>query len=219
MPWKLSKEHLLARPREFNISVIERLKKLQLFSLLRHKERYAIIYIRRSWRAGYLIQTSRNKPTQGGEGCVMWGPLLDSLAESGLYRTTVFPTEQKDSFNWIPAKLRNMSGVPPDTFKWHLDVWLAITTDQLPTPGYLISTPIVYYTKQWRPEGCLVTVETHLSCHWQNTSKVSKVKDQSRRDGHVPVTTVLLFTGSIPKHPCPLSGLGSRSQKPRLPLN
>ncbi|KAK4328547.1 hypothetical protein Pmani_001024 [Petrolisthes manimaculis] len=40
-------------------------------------------------------------------------------------------------FNCIPQKLRNMKDVSTDTFKNHLDKWLADIPDRPPTPGYL----------------------------------------------------------------------------------
>ncbi|KAG0716867.1 hypothetical protein GWK47_008624 [Chionoecetes opilio] len=39
-------------------------------------------------------------------------------------------------FNCAPRHIRNLTGVTTDTFKHHLDKWLADIPDQPPTPGY-----------------------------------------------------------------------------------
>ncbi|KAG0716392.1 hypothetical protein GWK47_009852 [Chionoecetes opilio] len=39
-------------------------------------------------------------------------------------------------FNCAPRHIRDLTGVTTDTFKHHLDKWLADIPDQPPTPGY-----------------------------------------------------------------------------------
>ncbi|KAG0719721.1 hypothetical protein GWK47_049918 [Chionoecetes opilio] len=39
-------------------------------------------------------------------------------------------------FNCAPRHIRDLTGVTKDTFKHHLDKWLADIPDQQPTPGY-----------------------------------------------------------------------------------
>ncbi|XP_076034513.1 uncharacterized protein LOC143021112 [Oratosquilla oratoria] len=113
----------------------ERLKELQLFSLQRCRERYIIIYI---WKelekkvpnTGIQVTVHQRK----GRLCyVRTTPGSTLNIKSRIHNSFLFSGPRL--FNCILPQLRNMTGVSPDTFKKHLDIWLAKIPDQPPTPG------------------------------------------------------------------------------------
>ena len=118
-----------------------RLKKLNLFSLERRRERYLIIYVFKiiqgytpNLRDGkYQIKVEYN--ARRGRSCKLPSINTQSPASVNSMIETSFYVRGPDLFNRLPAKLRNFdSGT--DTFKSQLDRFLSTIPDQPCLPAY-----------------------------------------------------------------------------------
>lgn len=114
----------------------ERLGELRLYSLQRRRERYIIIYV---WKI--LEQKVPNvgivatqHPRRGRLCYVRTTPGSSQWIRSIIHHS--FTYDGTRVFNCIPTTVPNLVGVSTDTFKTHLDKWLATIPDQPPTPGY-----------------------------------------------------------------------------------
>ena len=114
----------------------ERLKELNLYSLQRRRERYTIIYVWKilEQRVPNVSIQETNHPRRGRLCYVRTTPGATHRIKTLVHHS--FTYNGTRLFNCIPASLRNMTGLAPDTFKTHLDKWLADIPDQPPTPGY-----------------------------------------------------------------------------------
>ena len=106
----------------------ERLRKLNMFSLERRRDRYRIIYgwqqiegIKENIMKLRINNNKSNRLINNGSGTKK-GIKLFSKMKSKLYDSSLRETER--AFNSLPRKLRNLTGVTTDTFKKHLDKWL-----------------------------------------------------------------------------------------------
>ena len=120
----------------------ERLKKLNLYSLERRRERYMIIY---GWQQ--LEEKKENvlrlTATKSRRDRRMVSPKIPNKANgkrlSRVEKRQIYncPSRKVQRlFNCIPGSIRNITGVTTDTFKGHLDKWLKTVPDQPRGGGY-----------------------------------------------------------------------------------
>ena len=120
----------------------ERLKKLNLYSLERRRERYMIIY---GWqqleeiRENVLRLTASKKKRYR----IIITPKIPNIANekrlSRVEKRQIYNCPSRKTqrlFNSIPGYIRNITGVTTDTFKRHLDEWLKTVPDQPRVGGY-----------------------------------------------------------------------------------
>ena len=118
----------------------ERLKKLNMYSLERRRDRYHIIYgwqqiekikenvlnLKTNWRGTGRRIISKAIPTQ------VEGRRLKRTEITNIYNSPARRIER--AFNCIPNHLKNLTGVKTETFKANLDKWLKNVPD-LPKCG------------------------------------------------------------------------------------
>jgi len=120
----------------------ERLKKLNLYSLERRRERFMIIY---GWQQ--LEEKRENvlrlTATTSRRDRRIISPKIPDKANgkrlSRVEKRQIFncPARKVQRlFNCIPGSIRNLTGVTTDTFKGHLDKWLKTVPDQPRGGGY-----------------------------------------------------------------------------------
>ena len=118
----------------------ERLKKLNMYSLERRRDRYKIIY---AWQQieGLKenimnLKTNKNKTNRmiNNGSYIKRGTRSTTSALSKIHYSPLRTTER--AFNSLPRKLRNMTGVKVDTFKNHLDSWMMQIPDLPKCSGY-----------------------------------------------------------------------------------
>ena len=118
-----------------NLDYHQRLKKLNLYSLERRRERYLIIY---AWqmlegiKVNYLgLKASKyGRSRTMGSRPIRWsyrGKKIKHSNRSIIHCSTGKKMERL--FNCLPPKLRNMKEKTTDTFKYHLDKWLQTIPD------------------------------------------------------------------------------------------
>ena len=117
----------------------ERLKKLNMYSLERRRDRYKIIY---AWQQieGLKenimnLKTNKNKTNRmiNNGNYIKKGTRTTRLL-SKIHYSPLRTTER--AFNSLPRKLRNKTGVNVDTFKRHLDRWMMQVPDLPKCNGY-----------------------------------------------------------------------------------
>ena len=120
----------------------ERLKKLNLYSLERRRERFMIIY---GWQQ--LEEKRENvlrlAATTSRRDRRIISPKIPTMA-NGKRLSRVDKRQISNCparkvqrlFNCIPGSIRNLTGVTTDTFKGHLDKWLKTVPDQPRGGGY-----------------------------------------------------------------------------------
>ena len=120
----------------------ERLKKLNMYSLERRRDRYMIIYgwqqieglkenilrLKTSWSGRYRTMISSKIPNEAN------GKRLSRVEKNLIYNCPARRVQRL--FNSIPGKIRNITNVTSDTFKRHLDEWLKKVPDQPRGGGY-----------------------------------------------------------------------------------
>ena len=120
----------------------ERLKKLNLFSLERRRERYMIIYgwqqleeirenvlrLTASKKKRYRMIITPKIPNMAN------GKRLSRVEKRQIYNCPSRKTQRL--FNSIPGYIRNLTGVTTDTLKRNLDEWLKTVPDQPRGGGY-----------------------------------------------------------------------------------
>ena len=120
----------------------ERLKKLNLYSLERRRERYMIIYgwqqlegLKENVLKLTASETRRDRriitpkiPNSAN------GKRLTRVEKRQIYNCPARKIQRL--FNCIPGKIRNITKVTTDTFKRHLDEWLKTVPDQPRGGGY-----------------------------------------------------------------------------------
>jgi len=120
----------------------ERLKKLNLYSLERRRERFMIIY---GWQQ--LEEKRENvlrlAATKSRRDRRIISPKIPNMANgkrlSRVEKRQIYncPARKVQRlFNCIPGSIRNLTGVTTDTFKGHLDKWLKTVPDQPRGGGY-----------------------------------------------------------------------------------
>ena len=118
----------------------QRLKKLGMYSMERRRDRFRIIY---AWQQLEEIKenvmdlkTSGNRSNRliNNGSYTKKGNRLSSRMLNKIHNSPLRATER--TFNSIPRKLRNMTGVTLDTFKRHLDRWMLKVPDQPKCNGY-----------------------------------------------------------------------------------
>jgi len=114
----------------------ERLKKLDLYSLQRRRERYMIILV---WKMEHLLipNVASLEFRQSGRRGATCKRLLGSSKYSST-NTTIFNSFSSVApamYNLVPAQVKNCSTLP--IMKLELDRWLQSIPDTPPTPGYL----------------------------------------------------------------------------------
>ena len=120
----------------------ERLKKLNLYSLERRRERFMIIY---GWQQLEEIRENvlRLTATTSRRDRRIISPKIPNMANgkrlSRVEKRQIYncPSRKVQRlFNCIPGAIRNLTGVTTDTFKSHLDKWLKTVPDQPRGGGY-----------------------------------------------------------------------------------
>ena len=127
----------------------ERLKKLNMYSLERRRERYMVIYgwqqlegikenvlrLTKMRREGETEMETRDRkmmslkiPDNAN------GKRLSRVEKRQIYDCQARKIQRL--FNCIPGKIRNLTGVTTDTFKRHLDEWLKMVPHQPRGGGY-----------------------------------------------------------------------------------
>ena len=120
----------------------ERLRKLNLYSLERRRERYVLIY---GWQQLEGIRENVLRLTASGgrrERRIISpkipnsanGKRLSRVEKRQIYNCPARKTQRL--FNCIPGTIRNLTGVTTDTFKRHLDEGLKMVPDQPRGGGY-----------------------------------------------------------------------------------
>ena len=119
----------------------ERLKKLNMYSLERRRDRYMIIYgwqqieglkentlrLKISWTGRHRSMISSKIPNEAN------GKRLSRTEKNLIYNCPARQVQRL--FNNIPGKLRNITGVTSDTFKRQLDEWLKKKVPDQPRGG------------------------------------------------------------------------------------
>jgi hypothetical protein len=138
----------------------ERLSHLRMNSQIRRAERYKCIY---TWKilegkAPNCGLTWASTPTSGRLCSV---PCSPSSAPAGVQtlRNRSFQVTGPRVFNSLPASIRDLSGVSPDTFKLKLDQYLTNLPDQ-PSIGGMYPAPCNQLTGQ--PSNSIVDWARHL---------------------------------------------------------
>ena len=120
----------------------ERLKKLNLYSLERRRERFMIIY---GWQQLENLRENvlRLTETTSKRDRRIITPKIPNMANgkrlSRVEKRQIYncPSRKVQRlFNCIPGAIRNLTGVTTDTFKSHLDKWLRTVPDQPRGGGY-----------------------------------------------------------------------------------
>ena len=120
----------------------ERLKKLNLYSLERRRERFMIIY---GWQQLEELRENvlRLTATTSRRDRRMVSPKIPNMANgkrlSRVEKRQIYNCPSRKIqrlFNCIPGTIRNLTGVTTDTFKGHLDKWLKTVPDQPRGGGY-----------------------------------------------------------------------------------
>ena len=114
----------------------ERLKHLNLYSLQRRRERYIIMYV---WKVLEKLVpdvglTETNNPRRGRLCFVQHTQASTQGVKTLIHHS--FSHNGACLFNCAPRSLRELRNIAPNTFKHHLDKWLASIVDHPPTPGY-----------------------------------------------------------------------------------
>ena len=118
----------------------ERLKKLNMYSLERRKDKFKIIY---AWQqiegCKENIMNLKTKKITQTEWSTMGTKLKKGIKSttgvlSKIHYSPLRTTER--AFNSLPRKLKNMTGVKVDTFKKHLDSWMMQIPDLPKCSGY-----------------------------------------------------------------------------------
>ena len=116
----------------------ERLEHLKLYSVERRHERYQIIY---AWKIieDHIVSPDdfelSNINSRTGRKFLIFNPqgasrsALNKLHNTPLYRTM-------KSFNSLPKKIRNITGLSTENFKYQLDRFISNVPDQPNIPGY-----------------------------------------------------------------------------------
>ena len=119
-----------------------RLKVLRQYSLQRRAERYKILYC---WKImERLAPNLSTNPIEvryserRGRSCVIPKLINSQLcsAQINTIRENSFSIQGPRLFNCLPKKIRNITSVSVDTFKYHLDKLLTNIPDQPGVPGY-----------------------------------------------------------------------------------
>ena len=112
----------------YNLSYLDRLKKLNLYSLERRRERYLILY---SWKIiENLVDNPNNKFSTYNH--IRFGRLINipswtsqtSSTKISNLKHNFFTKKGPRLFNLLPAEIRNISGSKTETFKYSLDRFL-----------------------------------------------------------------------------------------------
>ena len=120
----------------------ERLKKLNLYSLERRRERYLIIY---GWQQleGKRENVLRLTATKTMRDRRIISPKIPNMANgkrlSRVEKRQIYNCPSRKTqrlFNSIPGSIRNLTDITLDTFKRHLDDWLKTVPDQPRGGGY-----------------------------------------------------------------------------------
>ena len=120
----------------------ERLKKLNLYSLERRRERYLIIY---GWQQleGKRENVLRLTATKTRRDRRIISPKIPNMANgkrlSRVEKRQIYNCPSRKTqriFNSIPGYIRNLTDITLDTFKRHLDDWLKTVPDQPRGGGY-----------------------------------------------------------------------------------
>ena len=120
----------------------ERLKKLNLYSLERRRERYLIIY---GWQQleGKRENVLRLTATKTRRDRRIISPKVPNMANgkrlSCVEKRQIYNCPSRKTqriFNSIPGYIRNLTDITLDTFKRHLDDWLKTVPDQPRGGGY-----------------------------------------------------------------------------------
>jgi len=123
----------------------ERLKKLNMYSLERRRERYMIIY---GWQQleGIKENIMKLEARWMGRGRMIMpkkiryaanGKLLSVKERGQIFNSPAGKVQRL--FNCIPRQIRNLTGVTSDTFKNHLDEWLKKVPDLPKGGGYSVA--------------------------------------------------------------------------------
>ena len=118
-----------------HLSYWQQLQELSLYSLERRRERYILLYI---WRIIEGKVPNIDSPDHAGIK-VAWHPCRGrSCAVPGvsLHSPKRFQVLEPRLFNVLPVNIRNMSGCTVETFKLHLDRFLATVPDKPQVRGY-----------------------------------------------------------------------------------
>ena len=113
----------------------QRLRKLNLYSLERRRERYLIIY---AWQMleGLKVNYLELSPSEYTRGRIIrsrpirWSYRGKKIKHSS--RTIIHESTEKKMirlFNCLPPHLKNIEGKTTETFKMHLDKWLCTLPD------------------------------------------------------------------------------------------
>ena len=124
----------------YGLNYWERLKKFNIFSLQRRRERYQIIYI---WKILQNIVPNVGDPGIKSQfslrnGCTCIIPTIKRSAPKTIQklRDSSFSVHGPQLFNCLPRCLRDMSGQPISVFKSNLDHLLRLLPDEPLVLGY-----------------------------------------------------------------------------------
>ena len=114
----------------------QRLEKLNMFSLQRRRERYAIILV---WKMNQqlipdCIGASFKSSDRRGETCTR-AIGKSKYASTNTQIHNSFSSKGPAIFNAVPSQIRAIETLEP--FKAHLDKWLHSFPDTPPSPGYV----------------------------------------------------------------------------------
>ena len=139
----------------------DRLKDLNLFSLQRRRERYAIIY---TWKIleGMVpnlpqnkiqanLHVSYNGTYRNGRMCKIPNIVKNSASEKfkTLFNNSLAIRGPR-LFNSTPHFIRNITGVSVSVFKNKLDKWLLTLEDKPPTIGYAVGNTTNSLIEAWK---------------------------------------------------------------------
>ena len=114
-----------------------RLKKLNLYSLERRRERYAIIYVYKILEGlspNQKVPITTHYHQRKGRFVVV--PRLLGRGRASTLRENGFSVRGPKLFNVLPQALRNTQGVSLEVFKGRLDIYLQQIPDEPLVPGY-----------------------------------------------------------------------------------
>ena len=133
----LQKNYLRKISGAYGLDYWERLKKFNIFSLQRRRERYRIIYV---WKM--LENLVPNVGVVGGNSlrngrtCIIPTIKRDATQKIQSLRESSLAVHGTRLFNCLPRCLRDMSGQSIDVFKRNLDNFLRLVPDEPLVPGY-----------------------------------------------------------------------------------
>ena len=121
----------------YGLNYWERLRKFNLFSLQRRRERYQIIYV---WKILEKIVPNvgieDRISTRTMRTCIVPAIKRDAPKKIQTLRESSFTVHGTRLFNCIPRCLRDMSGQSVSVFKRNLDRFLRLVPDEPLIPGY-----------------------------------------------------------------------------------